>query len=117
MKKRVLAAVLILVLAISMCTSAFAVSPRATTFSPTITFSGTTANCRVNIVEAGKYIDANLELWYGNTLVDSWPGSGTSVVRITGSCNVVSGRTYTLKVTGTVGGDTITASSVNATCP
>jgi len=117
LKKKVLATVLIVVLMFSMCSPAFAATPYAASFTPSLTFSGVTANCSVTINDFGKYIDADLELWDGNTIVDSWSGSGTSVVRITGSCNVASGRTYTLKVTGTIGGSTISMTPVSRTCP
>ena len=117
MKKKVIAAILVVILLFTICSHAFAVSPYIATFTPSLSFSGNTANCSVNIMETGKFIDANLELWSGSTLVDSWSGRGTSVVRITGSCNVTSGRTYTLKVTGTVGGNTISVTPISRTCP
>ena len=116
MKRRIVPVVLVLIMAVSLCTSAHAAA-RASQTIPVLTFSGTTANCRVSIVEAGKEINATLELWYGNTLVDSWSDTATSRLVISESHSVVSGRTYTLKVTGTIGGAAISSIPVTGTCP
>ena len=116
MKRRIVPVVLVLVMAVSMCTAAHAAA-RAVTVTPTLSFSGTTANCSVSITKAGKEIDVTLELWCGSTFIDSWSATAMNYVRISESHSVVSGRTYTLKVTGTVGGETISSIPVSGTCP
>lgn len=83
---------------------------------PTLSFKGTTANCKVVISSAGKQIDARLELWHGNTRLASWSDSAVSWLTISGTYPVVSGKTYTLKVFGTVGGSAITVTPVSGTC-
>lgn len=116
MKRRIVPFVLVLILAISLCTTAFAAA-RAVTVIPTLSFSGTTANCSVNATKLGKEISLTLELWCGKTLIDSWSDSATSRLTISESHRVVSGKTYTLKVTGTIGGEAISSTPVTGTCP
>ena len=45
--------------------------------SRSLTFSGSTATCKATATEYGKQIEVTVELWHGNTLLDSWTGSGT----------------------------------------
>ena len=116
MKKRLVSLCLIIALAVAMCVPAYA-TMRAASISPSLSFSGTTANCRVNIMDAGKNINATMSLWDGDALVDSWSGNGSTLVSITGSCNVVSGRTYTLTVEGTIGNVPFAATPVSRRCP
>lgn len=82
----------------------------------TLTFSGTTATCKAVISGVGT-IDATMELWYGSTLVDSWSDTATNRLTLTGTHTVVSGRTYTLTVSGTVNGVAFTGTPVTKTCP
>ena len=62
-------------------------------------------------------IDATMELWYGSTLVDSWSDSDSTCLTLAGTHSVVSGRTYTLTVSGTAGGIAFTGTPVSKTCP
>lgn len=116
MSKKIMSLVTALILMSAMCASAFAVEPRANRISPSLEFDGTTANCKVVIISSGDDIDATLELWNGNTLVDSWLGEGTSYVSISGKCSVTKGVTYTLKVSGTIDGVTIDYDGISRTC-
>lgn len=116
MKRRILSFAAVLVLMAAMCASAFAVEPRIPRISPKLEFSGTTANCEVVIVSSGDDIDATLELWRGNTLIASWPGEGSNYVSISGTCHVTKGVTYTLKVSGTIDGETIDYDGISRTC-
>lgn len=116
MKKRISAFVMVLMLVFATSISALAVEPRLPFASPTLTFEGTKAKCEVTIIRSGKEIDATLSLWNGNTLIASWPGSGTSAVYIDGTCNVIKGQTYTLKVTGTADNVPFDEQSVTKTC-
>lgn len=90
---------------------------RSTSYIPSLSFSGTTANCKVVIVSSGNSINATLQLWRGNTLVKSWYDSGTSRLIIRGTYNATSGQSYTLRAVGTVGGVPFTSSSITKTCP
>ena len=108
MKKRLVPLLLVLALMMSLTANA---AIQATRVNPTLTFSGTTT-----ILGSGT-INATMELWYGSTLVDSWSGTATSRLTLTGTHSVVSGRTYTLTVSGTAGGIAFTGTPVSKTCP
>lgn len=116
MKRHILSLILALTLMISIGVQAYAM-PRANSVSPSISFSGTTANCCVAISAIGNDIDATLELWCANRMVDSWDGSGRHSVTITGSYDATSGKTYTVKVTGTIGNNAIVCYPATADCP
>lgn len=116
MKKRMIPLALALVMLLALCISANAAEPRFQGVTPTLTFSGTTANCSVNIVDPGAEINATITLWNGSRVVDSWSGSGVSVLYVSGSCLVSEGVTYTLKVTGMVDGVPIQGIPVSGTC-
>lgn len=88
----------------------YAAEPRAVTVRPILSFDGTTANCEVSVTTYGD-IDIILSLWQGSTLVDSWSGSGFSIVSISESCTVTKGKTYKLTVSGTAAGQTVSGST------
>lgn len=100
MKK--LVALLAVLTMMSLCAVPVAAATRAADASMTLTFDGTTANCSFSITKLGKQIDATLQLWQGNTLLDSWSGSNMSKLTLNGTHSVVYGQTYTLKVYCTV---------------
>ena len=114
--KKVISLILILVMLLAISVTAFAAEPRIAGASPSLYFTGTTAHCGVIITEANKQITASMTLWDGNDCIGIWPGSGTSIVEITGTCTVEPGKTYTLKVTGTSGGKVIFVDPITATC-
>ena len=107
---------MILLLLISVLSSTAMAAERADQ-TPILSFNGTTADCSVQIRARGKYIDATLELWQGSTMVDSWHNSGYNSVYIHGThSNCTPGVTYTLIVTGTIGGVAITCTPVTGSC-
>ena len=116
MKRRLLALTAVVVLLLTTSVPALAVEPRVPVAAPELEFDGTTAECAVTITSPGEEINATLSLWNGNTYIDSWSGSGTTLVRIKGNCPVIKGQTYTLKVTGTAGSETFTGPTVSGTC-
>lgn len=116
MKKHIISTVLVLSLLFNLCATATATT-YATPIRPTLSISGSTASCRVSIFESGKEIKATLELWCGSTLLDTWSGSATSRLIITGSHAVTSGKTYMLKVLGTIDGSSFSATPVIMTAP
>lgn len=115
MRKRLFSFTLALTLLLLFSAPVFAAT-QANRVTPNLSFSGTTANCSVTVKGSGT-INATLELWQGSTLVASWSGSGTNRVSISGSASVSHGQTYTLTVSGTVGGVAIQAVPVTKTCP
>ncbi|MDO4812839.1 MAG: hypothetical protein Q3995_04890 [Eubacteriales bacterium] len=114
MKKRLISLLFVFVMVMSLTANA---AIQATQVRPTLSFSGTKATCEVTVVDSGKSIDATMELWCGSTLVDSWSGSSSSLLTLTGDHDVVSGCTYTLTVSGTVNGVAFTGTPVSKTCP
>lgn len=117
MKRKFAAAILACLMTVALITSAYAAEARAITVSPILSFSGTTASCKLSVAKPGAAIEATLELWSGNTLLASWSGTGTSRVIISKTKTVTRGQSYTLKVHGTVGGATLTVAPVTKTCP
>ena len=115
MKKRVFLMLLIVAMLFVTGTQTFA-AEQAVNVTPTLTFSGTTATCKVDIYKPGKTISATLELWHGSTCIASWSGTATSHLVISKTKTVVSGQTYTLKVSGTIGGVPFTGIDVTGTC-
>lgn len=101
MKKRALA--LIIVLAFALGITAFA-AEQITKIIPDLYFTGTTAHCGLTVTEPNADITATLELYYGNTKLRTWSGSGTHVVDIGGDHAVVKGNTYLLIAYGDVDG-------------
>lgn len=104
-------------LAMVLCMGINVAEARAAMIRPQLLFDGATAECYVYVRSPGDRIDATMELWEGNTLLDSWYGSGSSILTIKGSHRVTSGRTYTVEVHGTVGGEFFEGVPVMATCP
>lgn len=118
MKRKLCAIALMLILMLSLSLTAYAAST-AYSANPSLTFSGTTANCSV-VCKGSKTTDsisATLTLYRGSTLVDSWSNSGTFRVPVSGSCGVVSGVTYRLELTWTVNNVAQPDISVTNTCP
>ena len=113
-KKSLLPLLLVLIMAMSITTNA---TSRAKQVTSSLTFSSTTANCKSTIVDSGQRIDATMELWCGRTLVDSWSGTATSLLTLSGTCIVESGHTYTLMVSGTIDGVPFTGTPISKTCP
>lgn len=116
MHRRIISMVIAVMLILSLSVPVFA-EARINAVTPTISFSGTTANCSVTISAIDKNINANLELWCNGSMVNSWSGRGQSLVIINGSHYGISGREYIVKVTGTIGSETISCYPVSAVCP
>lgn len=115
MKK--LAFLLAFVLVISMPIHAFA-TPRATIASPTLSFSGTTATCKVTIVgnNTSEYIQATMKLMHGTTCIAAWSASGNGYVTMSKTATVTVGETYVLIVESYINGIQQTPKSVTGTC-
>lgn len=116
MKKRIITLAFFIVL-VSLITLKGYASIKGTSIKPNLSFTGTTANCSATIYDQGKSINATLTLKYGSTVIASWHGTGTTYVPLSGTASVVSGRTYTLEVTGTINGTAISCTPVTKTCP
>ena len=51
-----------------------------------------------------------------STLVDSWSGTATTRLVLSGFCGVESGKVYVLYVSGTVGGESFFTQPVTVRC-
>ena len=111
--KRILFLMMVLILLFSSVVYAATVAVG----TPSLTFSGTTATCKITVIQSGKPINVTLELYQGSTLIDSWTKSGSGTVRVTGTHSVTSGVTYRLEASGTINGVPFTATPVTKTCP
>lgn len=83
---------------------------------PESSFDGTTAKCKVVISGLGKEIKATMVLWQGTKLVDAWSDTGTDRLVINGTCEVERGVTYTLRVSGAIGGESFDSTPISGTC-
>lgn len=102
--KRLISLATIVVFVFVLCVPASAVEARAVTPNLDLTFEGTTAHCKATVTGPGKSIDATMVLKQGSTVIDSWSGTGTSIVSLEGKHTVTKGTTYTLEVSGTANG-------------
>ncbi len=82
---------------------------------PSITVDNNTANCTASVVMFGSTISATLELYQGDTLVDSWQKTGTGMVVFSENATIVRGLTYTLTISGTINGIDFTPQSTTRT--
>lgn len=115
MKKRILAMASALML---MLTPAYAVQSRAPAVLPSLSFSGTTANCEV-LATGDKFTDdiyLEIELWHDSVKIEDWTASGEGFVDFRDTASVKSGNTYTLKVYAEINNVEITPVSITKTC-
>lgn len=130
MKTKVLSLVMLmaLVLSLGLSASATEISPQwgeGNRCTPVLTFSGTKATCSATIIAADSTakISATMTLYRVNangsrTQVATWPNlTGTGRLNVSKTHSpVVSGAKYHLVVSGTVGGEPISAYQ-SKTCP
>ena len=114
MKKRILSLTLVLMLLLSL--TVYAAEPRAVSVTPKLSFSGTTATCKVSCAQADAMIALTLTLSCGGEEVASWTEADFDYVSISETVEVEEGKTYTLEVSGTVGGVWINGGSVSGRC-
>ena len=116
MAKRIASVALALLVVLSI--SAAAVTTRTPSVQPSLTFQGTTANCRVYARgdNSSDKVSATIELRQGNTVVDSWSTSGSGWINWSGSASVTRGRTYTLVVNVTINGTKYSPINISKIC-
>lgn len=112
MKKKLFVIILTAALLIPFC------SAQSTHASPSprlnLYFVGSQAHC-IAEVQGGGRINAQMELWRGNTMVFSWSGSDYLLLEFDETCDVLYNQSYTLKLNGTVGGVALQEISVTRT--
>lgn len=106
-------------LVLVMSSTASAAGPKRSGYSsaPTLTFSGTTANCSIALYYPGKNISAELVLTEGDSIIASWTQSGMHSVTFNKTATVQSGHTYTLSCNATADGAVSKITPVTRTCP
>ncbi|MBE6885226.1 MAG: hypothetical protein E7487_11600 [Ruminococcaceae bacterium] len=114
MKKVILALLLSVTIVLGMCIPASAAENAASIIFD-LNFIGSAAECEASISAVGYEINATLELWSGSTFIASWSESGVDDVYIYGLAPVSKGNPYTLKVTGTIGDETISVQPIHRT--
>lgn len=116
MKKRIFAAILLVALVLSM--TAYAVEPRSKSIVPSLTFSGKTANCGVDIVSTNTSdsISATIKLCRGTEVLETWYESGDGYIFFSDTYTVDKTGTYKLTADVTINGTTYPTVSKTATC-
>lgn len=113
MKKRFLLLFLVVTMVLAM-----PVQARVPSASPSLSFSGTTANCSIKVVgdKSTDEISVTLELWRGTTCLASWEDSGTGRLSMNETETVTKGYTYKLTADVTINGKTLPQVEVSARC-
>ena len=117
MKK--VAFLLALILVVSMPLSTLAATPRQdANYAVSLTFSGTTANCKAEVVTANEsyYCVITMKLFCGNQLVKQWSQSQNGSFEMQRTCTVTKGQTYKLTMELMVNGTSRPSRSVTKTC-
>lgn len=117
MKKRCIP--LIMLLIFLLVAPANAQAERAASKYAKLTFNGTIARCDVEIATTNLKgnISAVIELWDGNTCINSWEVSGTGIIYFSDSTTtVVKGRRYELTVEYTIDGEIQSPLSTSGIC-
>lgn len=116
MRKRVLALTLALVFVLGI--SAQAAQGWAYNISPSLTFTGTTANCSVTVrgENSTDKISITAKLYRGGTLLATWTKSGTGSVKLSEKKTVTKNFSYTLESNVTINGVKQSVSPVTKAC-
>lgn len=116
MLKRTLSLLMMVVLIGAICLDAEAFEIKAVNKYSYLSFSGTTATCSTEISASGKTIHVVMELWKGSSRVGRWEATAASHLNLTRTCAVSFGKTYTLKVSGTIGSTAFTLPNITKKC-
>ncbi len=115
MKTRVPALALLLMFLMS--NAVYAQETRLNNTLATVSFSGTTANCIVDIVADGDEIVATIELLCGSQSIKTWDRSvDNGHLMFHETVSVTKGKTYELVVEYTVNGKAQSSFSGSGTC-
>jgi len=98
MKK--IALLLAILLLVATPIKAQAATPREAIIMPSLTFTGTTANCSVRIVgdASNDYIEATIKLRSVSSVIQTWYIMGTGFIDWEDTAQVTAGRYYMLTV-------------------
>ena len=106
---------ILLILAIPLEASA---TSRATNIAPTLSYSGVTANCTVNVggSNLSDHIEVTMKLMFGSVCLASWTADGYGYLYMNETATVTKGRTYKLVVDVTINGVLYDSVYVKAAC-
>ena len=85
-----------------------------------LSFSGTTATCKLNVVASNMSypIEASVKLMHGSTVVAQWSNmTSNGYMFFSDTASVVSGYTYTMKITLKINGVSYDIADITKTCP
>lgn len=118
MTKKIIAAILVLLLLVAIPINAYAATPRTLAVIPRLLFSGTTATCAVTVTgyTSTDEIEIVVKLWNGSRCLKTWTASNTGYVFFSEEYTVTKGKTYTLTTDVTVNGTTEPRISISETC-
>lgn len=104
MKKRslILAVIFTLVLVLP----AYAVEQRTVGISPSLSFDGTNAICKVQILgnTSSDSISVTIKLWQGSICLKAWDEEGTGILLFEDTVGVTKGKTYKLTADAVING-------------
>lgn len=85
---------------------------------PSLTFSGTTANCSVTVIadSAEETISITVKLWDGSTCIKTWNDTGTGTLVFKGTATVEKGKTYDMTVDVTIDEEEYATQTVSGVC-
>lgn len=108
---------LLLLLALMLPITAQA-APRSSSAKPSLSFSGTTATCKVTVYGTGTKdsISLTAKLWKGSECIATWAASGTGRLDFSKTKTVEKGGTYKLTADATVNGAKLSTASATGTC-
>ena len=108
---------LLLLLALMLPITAQA-APRSSSAKPSLSFSGTTATCKVTVYGTGTKdsISLTAKLWKGSECIATWTASGTGRLDFSKTKTIEKGSTYKLTADATVNGTKLSTTSATGTC-
>lgn len=108
---------MLLLLALALPITAQA-APRSSSAKPSLSFSGTTATCKVYVRGNGgtDSISLTAKLWKGSECIATWTASGTGRLDFSKTKTVEKGSTYKLTADATVNGTKLSTASATGTC-
>ena len=108
---------LLLLMSMILAVPAYAASARTIDVVPDIEFNGTTATCTVRIMgdRTTDVISASVVLRQGSALIATWNASGSGVLKIDETAQVVRNQTYNLTVYYSINGVAQTPVSISRT--
>lgn len=97
---RKIAALLVLVVLVSMPLSVQAVTPRTISVAPDISYNGNTATCTARIIgnSSAERLEATIKLWRGNSCIETWEEAGNGYIFFSETATIIPGNTHTLTV-------------------